>query len=576
MKVLLAALNAKFIHSSLALAYLDSFCQSGDWKIEKREYTINELTTHILADIFRQNPDILCFSVYIWNVEAILEICADYKKIAPHTLIVLGGPEVSFNAAEIMEKNPAVDCIIRGEGEYTLQELLANKSAGKDFSGIQGLTYRTSGQIVENPARDLIYDLDIIPSPYNKNSLEKYRNRTIYYETSRGCPYNCSYCLSSTLKGVRYFSLERVKKDLRFLMSARIKEVKFVDRTFNCHEKRAMEIMRFIIEENIKTKFHFEICADLISEEMLEFLEEIPPGVFDFEIGIQSTFPAALQAVNRQMNWAKLSRNIRLLASCGKIHLHLDLIAGLPYEDYATFVHSFNDVYSLSPQVIQLGFLKLLKGSKIRNEAKSHAYLYQEKPPYQVLANKYLTYEELVRLTEIEDLLDRYYNSGVFSCTLNYIIDRFYQHDAFSFFEYFAGYWLKNNLFGVGHKKGKEYTYLLDFMILNYNDSGFIINELLKFDFLFNHSSVSLPAGIKSYNPADNDLLYAYLKDDSFIKRHLPAWAGSSTREIRRAVHLELFHWDFQNMNLTDTLIPILFVYDPVAKKARQFIQLNP
>jgi len=575
MKVLLVALNAKFIHSSLALAYLEAFCQSEDWEIEKREYTINELTPHIFADIYRQKPDILCFSVYIWNVEAVLQICADYKKVAPHTLIVLGGPEVSFNAVEIMEENAAFDCIIRGEGEYTLKELLAHIYAGKDFSGIQGLTYRAGGHIIENPARDLIPDLDLIPSPYTIDRIENYRNRTIYYETSRGCPFNCSYCLSSTIKGVRYFSLERVKSDLALLMSAGVKEVKFVDRTFNCHEKRALEIMRFIIKENKNTKFHFEICADLLSEEMLEFLEEIPPGVFDFEIGIQSTSPAALQAVNRSMNWAKLSHNIRLLASSGKVHLHLDLIAGLPYEDYVTFARSFNEVYALSPQVIQLGFLKLLKGSRIRREAESHAYLYQSQPPYQVLANKYITYDQLLKLTDIEDLLSRYYNSGLFAHTLNYIIDQYYQGDAFAFFENFAGYWLQNSLFGVGHKQGKEYSYLLDFMELNHSDSGKAINELLKFDFLFNHSSLSLPAGIKSYNPADNELLYAYLKDESFTQKYLPDWAGSSTRQIRRFVHLELFHWDFANMQFSDTLIPILFVYDPVAKRARQFIQLN-
>ncbi|NLB89340.1 MAG: B12-binding domain-containing radical SAM protein, partial [Syntrophomonadaceae bacterium] len=462
MKVLLVTLNAKFIHSSLALAYLKAFAQSESINIEIREYTINEQVMDILADIHKAKPDILCFSCYIWNIEPILEICSDFKRVNPDIPIILGGPEVSYDAKDILAKYP-VDFVIRGEGEETFKELLLSLKNKSGYSFIKGITYRHEDKIIENEDRELINNLDIIPFPYQDN-LANYKNKTVYYETSRGCPFNCAYCLSSTIKGVRYFSLDRVKEDLSYLMANEVKEVKFVDRTFNCNEERALKIMDFILENNKSTKFHFEIDAEILSDKFIDFLRHVPSGWFDFEIGIQSTYLPALNAVNRKAHWETLQRKIKLLTELGNIHIHLDLIAGLPNESYSEFGNSFNNVYNLKPDMLQLGFLKLLKGSPIRKEAERYQYVYQGKPPYQVLSNHIITYDEMIRLNQIENLVNRYYNTHIIEETLNYIIEKIFADNAFRFFEEFAKYWDKEGLFYLGHKRDREYSIVKEFI----------------------------------------------------------------------------------------------------------------
>lgn len=575
MKILLCTLNAKFIHSSLALAYLREFCRCDKREIIVREFTINENTEDIMAEIHLEKPDILCFSAYIWNIEPILAICNDYKKVAPDTLIIMGGPEVSHDAADVLKQNPEIDYIVRGEGEYTLKELLENIHIGKPVVDIRGISYRAEDKIIDNPDRELIKNLDVIPSPYY-GDLDYYKNRTVYYETSRGCPFNCSYCLSSTIRGVRFFSMERVKKNLHFLIQQGVKEVKFVDRTFNCNEKRAMEIMQFIIDEKGSTKFHFEICADLLSDEMLSFLKQIPPGIFDFEIGIQSTCTAALKAVNRKMDWDRLSNNIKLLKSNDNIHLHLDLIAGLPYEDYDTFKTSFNDVYSLNADIIQLGFLKLLKGSNIRSERREYGYKFQEKPPYMLLENNYISYTEIIKLTKIEDLVDRYYNSNITANSLAYIINHIYSENAFRFYEEFSDYWQKHNLYGYGYKIEMEYTFLKNFLDTYYMEHCFRLNELIKYDYLLNKRAYTLPEGIEGYTPSDaGDLLSSLIKDKSFIDENLPEWKQKSAREIRRYVHLEYFKYNPLADRKTITPVPLFFIYNPTSKKAVRVIIIN-
>lgn len=371
MNILLTTLNAKYIHSSLALAYLRKYCADERWSLNIREFSINERTDEIMAAIYKERPDILCFSCYIWNIKPVLEICRDYKKIAPDTLIIAGGPEVSYDAISLLENHKFLDFVVRGEGEATLKELFHTIYMKQSLEAVKGVSYRNGDRVLDNPDRELITDLDCIPFPY-EDDLDSYKNRIIYYETSRGCPYNCSYCLSSTIKGVRFFSLERVKADLSRLIRRGIKEIKFVDRTFNCHEGRALEIMKFILEQAGQTKFHFEIGAELLSQDFTAFIQKVPAGRFDFEIGVQSTNPESLQAVTRKSDWQKLRQNIERLKAAGNIHIHLDLIAGLPYEDLASFAQSFNDVYKLNPDVIQLGFLKLLKGSDIRNKSNMH------------------------------------------------------------------------------------------------------------------------------------------------------------------------------------------------------------
>ncbi|MEN6325208.1 MAG: B12-binding domain-containing radical SAM protein [Syntrophomonas sp.] len=574
MNILLTTLNAKFIHSSLALAYLKAFSADERWSLNIREFSINERTDDIMASIFHLGPGVLGFSCYIWNIKPILEICRDYKKIAPDTVIILGGPEVSYDARSLLEMHDAVDFVIRGEGEATLKELLHTIYMNRPLEQVKGISYRQGAQCLENPDRELIADLDRIPFPY-KGDLNAYRNRIIYYETSRGCPYNCSYCLSSTIKGVRFFSLQRVKEDLSCLISQGVREVKFVDRTFNCHEGRALEIMEFILGQAGKTKFHFEIGAELLSPDFMTFLQKVPAGRFDFEIGVQSTNPESLQAVNRKSNWQILKENIKTLQAAGNIHIHLDLIAGLPYEDLPSFARSFNNAYKLNPDVIQLGFLKLLKGSDIRNQRDQHEYLFQTEPTYQVLANRWLSYEDILNLKDIENLLDRYYNAGNVPKSLDHITNCIFNRDPFAFWQNFAAYWREKGLFSLAHKREAEYSILMEYIQANHPVHSELLNELLKFDFLCHNQSYNLPAPILSYNPDNsNEKLYSLLKNQEFIERYLPGVSSKTPRENRRQVHLEYFKYDPFDCSSATKPLPLLFVYDPVEKKACNIIKV--
>lgn len=575
-KILLSTLNAKYIHSSLALRYLKAYCkQYSSLEMDIKEFSINEFEPDIQGRIFRQAPDILCFSCYIWNIRMILDICHDYKQVSPHTIIVLGGPEVSYDAITVLQENPAVDFIVRGEGEASFNELLHALADDGPVREILGISYRLDGEIRQNSDRALIADLDTIPFPY-PNNLAEFQDKIIYYESSRGCPFNCSYCLSSTQRGIRYLSLERVKRDLSLLMGQQVREVKFVDRTFNCHERRALEIMRFIIEQVSFSKFHFELDASLLSEEMLDFLETVPADLFNFEIGIQSTNPAALEEVNRQTDWQKLSRNIRRLQAYQNIHLHLDLIAGLPYESYTAFSGSFNDVYTLKPAVLQLGFLKLLKGSAIRETISQHHYLFQKQAPYQVLANQFLSYTDLLKLKDIEELLEKYHNSGDMQQSLAYIVTSVYDNDAFAFFEDLAVYWNEQGFFAVGHKKDRLYSFLMQYMQNRHAQHAEIINELLIYDYCMRNRSNSLPDHLISNNPGNvNQEIYQYIKDQAFLQTHLLELAGKSQREIRKNVHLEYLRWDAERAIMLDQPQPLLFIYDPVKRQAYKTIRLT-
>lgn len=575
MKIILSTLNAKYIHSSLALRYLKSYCEKQQSReIEIMEFSINEFGPDIMARLFRQNPDILCFSCYIWNIRMILEICHDIKQVSPRTLIILGGPEVSYDAANILQENEAVDFVVRGEGEATLHELLQALENQHMPDNIAGISYRLAGRIINNPDRALLSDLDQTPFPY-PSDLGNYQDKIVYYESSRGCPFNCSYCLSSTQHGVRFFSLERVKRDLSLLMSQKVREIKFVDRTFNCNEKRAMEIMRYIIGQNPKCKIHFELDASLLSVEMLDFLQSVPPDLFNFEIGIQSTNQTALNSVNRKSDWVRQNHNIKRLQSYHNIHLHLDLIAGLPFESYREFAHSFNDVYALKPDVLQLGFLKLLKGSAIRNIADQHAYVFQQHAPYEVLSNRYLDYAALTRLKDIEELLEKYHNSGDMKQSLAYIIQSVYDNDAFAFFEEFADDWHQKKHDHIGHKKERLYGFLMLFIAERYADHKDVVNELLKYDFYLRNRTDLLPDHLWSFNPVDvNQEVYQYIKDQQFIQKNIPQMISKNHREIKKNLHLEYFRWDAEHAILRDNPRPLLFVYDPIKKQACNTIQL--
>lgn len=569
-QILLTTLNAKYIHSSLALAYLAECCYADSIDVTIREFSINENSGDIMTHIYLLKPDILCVSCYIWNIERVLDLCRDYKKIAPAVRIILGGPEVSYDCETLLQEQPAIDFIVRGEGEHTLSELVEALVNQSPLDGIEGIAYRSGNLVKSNPDRLLIDNLDTIPFPYARG-LEGYRNRFLYYESCRGCPFNCAYCLSSTIKGVRSFSMERVKRDLEVLLGAQVREIKFVDRTFNWHESRAREIMDYIIQKNRGTRVHLEICADLLSAEMMDYLVSIPKGVFSFEIGLQSTCQDALRAVNRNQNLQRLFENVRRLREAGNIHLHIDLIAGLPGESYARFQTSFNDAYSLQAEELQLGFLKLLKGSKLREQASRYGYSYQDKPPYQVLCNSSIKPEETIQLALVEDVLDKFHNTGIMPYTLSFIIDKMFQGNAFLFYENLADFWYRQGLYGLGVSQERRYSFIKEYVAGAFSDYSEVINEMLKYDYLLQQRSFRLPPGIKTCTPAGKEVdLNNLLRDPGFVEHYLPDKIGLSVRELKKDLVLQYFQYNPEKGGeLLKEPVPVLFIYEGESECSR-------
>ena len=392
-----------------------------------------------------------------------MKICENLKKVKPNLIIGLGGPEVSYDSEESMEKYQFVDYILRDEGEMVMRDLVKHFRGEMSIEDVDGITYRQDGKIIRNKTRELLKDLDLIPSPYENLDVKEYENRIVYYETSRGCPFNCQYCLSSAIKGLRYFSIDRVKRDLKNLIDARVSQIKFIDRTFNANKKFAKEIMEFLMEnDNGYTTYHFEVTAHLLDDDMLEFLKDCKEGLFQFEIGVQTTNQEALDAVGRRDDFEKLSYVVKTIESYQNIHQHLDLIAGLPYEGYDSFEKSFNDVFGLQIEQLQLGFLKMIKGTGMRARAEEFEYEYKDYAPYEVLSNKFISYDEILKLKDIEDILERYYNSNNFSLSVKYIIENYYSESAFKFFEEFATYFDEMGYFHLAQGKNQLYSILLD------------------------------------------------------------------------------------------------------------------
>ena len=461
MKILLAACNAKYIHSNLAVYNLRAYAGTYAEHIVLKEYTINQSKDDILKDIYAENPDVLCFSCYIWNISFVKELVSDLAKILPETVFWAGGPEVSFDAEDFLQKNPCFTGIMVGEGEETFLELAGHYVEKKtEFSEIKGIVYRKGENIVHNGWREVM-DLSRVPFAYK--DMKDFQNRIVYYESSRGCPFSCSYCLSSVDKKLRFRDLTLVKKELQFFLDHKVSQVKFVDRTFNCKHAHAMEIWRYIKEhDNGITNFHFEISADLLIEEELKLMETMRPGLIQLEIGVQSTNPQTVQAIHRTMDFQKLSGIVSRIHSFGNIHQHLDLIAGLPWENYESFHRSFNDVYRLKPQQLQLGFLKVLKGSLMKEMAVEYEIVHKEKEPYEVLSTKWLSYGDVLKLKIVESMVEMYYNSGQFLHTLEYL-ERFFP-DAFMFYQE-LGYFYENKGYDViSHSRMRRYEILLEFL----------------------------------------------------------------------------------------------------------------
>ena len=461
MKILLAACNAKYIHSNLAVYDLKAYSSDYDEHVILREYTINQPKDEILKDIYSSGADVVCFSCYIWNISFVRELIRDLVKILPKTAFWAGGPEVSYDAEKFLTEMPEMTGVMVGEGEKTFHDLLEFYIDGKDsLEEISGIAYRTGDKIIHNGWRELM-DLSAIPFVYEH--LEKFENRIIYYESSRGCPFSCSYCLSSIDKKLRFRDLELVKKELQFFLDHRVPQVKFVDRTFNCKHEHAMTIWKYILEhDNGVTNFHFEISADLLREEEMELMSQMRPGLIQLEIGVQSTNPETIRAIHRHMDLKKLEHCVNRVHSFRNIHQHLDLIAGLPYEDYDTFHQSFNDVYQMKPDQLQLGFLKVLKGSLMQKEAEGYGIVYKEKEPYEVLSTNWLTYGEVLKLKMVESMVEVYYNSGQFWHTLEYLVPL--EKDAFTFYEKLGFFYEKKGYSEISHSRMRRYEILLEYL----------------------------------------------------------------------------------------------------------------
>lgn len=550
-KVILAALNAKYIHSNLALRYLSRF-QDNNQKhhVETMEFTINQRLDFIAEELFRKQPDVVLFSCYIWNVEMLRQLCPILKKIMPDCVIGFGGPEVSYESETFLRENPAVDFVMRGEGELVFTKYLEHLDAGNPatLGEIESLTYRQNGEIFSTPQMHPM-DLALLPFPY-EDDFSDVQNQIIYYESSRGCPYHCGYCLSSVENGVRFVPLDKVLPDLQKFLDKNVPQVKFIDRTFNCKKSHAMAIWKYLHEhDNGVTNFHFEITADLIDQETIDFLKTVRKGLFQFEIGVQSTNPQTIRAINRNVDFAALSEIVQQIKDGGNIHQHLDLIAGLPYEDYDSFGRSFNDVYALHPEQLQLGFLKVLKGSMLHQKQKEFEIVYHDTAPYEVLTTHELPYADTLRLKYVEEMVETYYNSGRFLHTLAYLVPLY--ESPFAFFEALSQFWIRENYHYLGVSRMGLFDVLWRFVEQNPKVDKRKLQWEMKFDIALHEKPKKLPAWLTVTNEEQwHDKVFAFYGNPALWQKCLPHY--KSNKEAIRQTHLEVFGDEKQKAVLFD------------------------
>ena len=550
-KVILAALNAKYIHSNLALRYLSRF-QNNNQKhhVETMEFTINQRLDFIAEELFRKQPNVVLFSCYIWNVEMLRQLCPILKKIMPDCVIGFGGPEVSYESETFLRENPAVDFVMRGEGELVFTKYLEHLDAGNPatLGEIESLTYRQGDEIFSTPQMHPM-DLALLPFPY-EDDFSDVQNQIIYYESSRGCPYHCGYCLSSVENGVRFVPLDKVLPDLQKFLDKNVPQVKFIDRTFNCKKSHAMAIWKYLHEhDNGVTNFHFEITADLIDQETIDFLKTVRKGLFQFEIGVQSTNPQTIRAINRNVDFAALSEIVRQIKDGGNIHQHLDLIAGLPYEDYDSFGRSFNDVYALHPEQLQLGFLKVLKGSMLHQKQKEFEIVYHDTAPYEVLTTHELPYADTLRLKYVEEMVETYYNSGRFLNTVAYLVPLY--ESPFAFFEALSQFWVGENYHYLGLSKMGLFDVLWRFVEQNPKVDKRKLQWEMKFDIALHEKPKKLPAWLTVTNEEQwHDKVFAFYGNPTLWQKCLPHY--KSNKEAIRQTHLEVFGDEKQKAVLFD------------------------
>ncbi|MDU1312664.1 MAG: B12-binding domain-containing radical SAM protein [Clostridium septicum] len=491
MKILLTAINSKFIHSNLAVRYLKAFTKDMDYTCKIREFSINDRDEKILEEIIQEKPDVVAFSTYIWNIEMIGRLSNLIKLVDDKIEILYGGPEVSYDSQNILSELNG-DYIIEGEGEKTYREFVEYKIGLRNIESIRGLYFKNNSEVFSNGKRPLMNMNDVI-FPYEQD--ENLDNKIVYYEASRGCPFNCKYCLSSTTHGVRFLDIDRVKKELQFFINKEVKLVKFVDRTFNCNHKFAMAIWEFLINQDTKTQFHFEISADILKKEELELLRKAPKDRFQFEVGVQTTNDDVLTRINRFVNFSDIKEKVLELLSIRNIKQHLDLIAGLPDEDFYSFKKSFNDVYSIKPEEVQLGFLKLLRGSSMREEALEYGMVYSPYPPYEILKTNTISYDEMLKLKKIEEMVDKYYNSQKFNNILKYLVVKF--DTPFDFYQSLSEFFDKKGYFNKNIGNNEYYKVFLDFNMEILKEDASELMDIIKFDYLSFNKRRGMPSFIE-------------------------------------------------------------------------------
>ena len=527
MKIFLTAINAKYIHSNLAVYSLKAYTGEYEKYVAIGEYTINNRVDDILEQIYKEKPDVLCFSCYIWNMDYVEELIREYKKLCPDVPVWVGGPEVSYEVDTFLKEHPQVTGVMIGEGERTFREFCEYYVDRKrELSSIRGIAYRdaqTGETVYTLPQEPLV--MGTIPFCYDK--VENFENRIIYYESSRGCPFRCSYCLSSIEKKLRFRDIELVKKELAFFIEKRVPQVKFVDRTFNCNHEHAMAIWQFVKEhDNGITNFHFEIAADLLREEELALINTMRPGLIQLEIGVQSTNDETIREIHRTMDLGLLKQIVKRIQSGGNVHEHLDLIAGLPFEDYETFSRSFDEIYALKPNQLQLGFLKVLKGSYMYEHAKEYGLVYHTKTPYEVMQTNWLSFDDVLKIKQVEEMLEVYYNSGQYEVTMK-MMDPLFE-SAFFLFQEMGEFYERKGYFGMSHSRLRRAEIFLEFMQEKFPGQEEIltlIEESLTFDLYYRENCKSRPSWAP--DPAD-------------FKEKTRKYCKKGTKS-----HLEPFHYRF-------------------------------
>lgn len=600
MKFLLVAVNAKYIHSNPAVYSLAAYAQKLDASlgehIEIGEYTINHQIGDILADIYQKKPDVIGFSCYIWNITYIRELICELPKLLPKVQIWLGGPEVSYGASQYLTQYPALAGIMLGEGEQTFYDLLIRYVSPKkeseeemgltkaELETVPGLAIRREDEIIYTPPRQLT---DLTEIPFLYYDLTQFENKIIYYESSRGCPFRCSYCLSSIDKTVRLRDLEVVKKELKFFLDSKVSQVKFVDRTFNCNKKHALAIWKYLLEhDNGVTNFHFEVAADILDEEELIVLNQFRPGAVQLEIGVQSTNPDTIREIDRRMDVDVLRRVVSRIHEGHNVHMHLDLIAGLPYEDYDSFGRSFDDVYAMRPEQLQLGFLKVLMGSKMHDKSQEYGISYLDRPPYEVLYTDWISYDEICKLKQIEEMVEIYYNSNQFRTTMR-LLETCYD-SAFAMFEMIAQYYEKKGYFIQSPARSYRYQVLYDFFM----EEAFhaaekkglgitkeLIAECLTMDLYLRENMKTRPAfcrDLSIYKEETRAFYQMEAKDHAYLP-HDP-YDQADARTLAKMTHIEVFDHDLEHFHVLDKPVYVLFDYlmrDPLTYDATRHVVLQ-